>query len=136
MRMIRNSSVLSVSLVAILVAAAGIALVQRVRRVAAPQRDGSVIRLDRNGDLQSAIDQAQPGDTIILEAGAVYKGPITLPAKTGNDFISIQSSRIGDLPEGVRVSPSQSALFAKLQSSTGLITTSLWESSSLPAMRK
>ena len=118
MMMTRNSSVLSVSLLAILVAGAGIALVQRARRVSPPQRNGSILKLDRNGDLQAAIDQAQPGDTIVLEAGAAYEGPITLPVKTGSSFITIQSSRAGDLPEGVRVSPSQSALFAKLQSST------------------
>ena len=116
--MSRNTSVLSVSLLALVVAGALIALVQRVRRVSPPQRNGSVLRLDPNGDLQSAIDQAQPGDTIVLEAGAVYTGPITLPAKSGSDFITIQSSRVSDLPEGVRVSPSQSALFARVQSST------------------
>ncbi|HEU4767763.1 MAG TPA: hypothetical protein VFS77_10320, partial [Pyrinomonadaceae bacterium] len=118
MRTNRNASVLSVSFLALLIAGAGFALVQRTRRVSPPQRDGSILRLDRNGDLQDAIDQAKPGDTIILEAGAVYRAPITLPVKSGSDFITIQSSRAGDLPEGVRVSPSQSALFAKLQSAT------------------
>jgi|SRR5687768_15194733 len=114
----RNSSVLSVSLLALLVAGAGIGLVQRARRVAAPQRNGSILKLERNGDLQAALDQARPGDTIVLEAGAVYKGPITLPVKSGSDFITIQSSRANDLPEGVRVSPAQSQLFAKVQSAT------------------
>jgi hypothetical protein len=38
--------------------------------------------------------------------------------KSGSAFITIQSSRASDLPEGVRVSPSQSALFAKVQSAT------------------
>jgi len=115
---IRSSSILSVSLLALLVAGGGIALLQRARRVSAPQRTGSTLRVDGNGDLQSAIDQARPGDTIVLEAGAVYKGPITLPVKPGNDFITIQSSRSSDLPEGVRVFPSQSGLFAKVQSAT------------------
>jgi hypothetical protein len=114
----RNASVLSVSLLIVLVAGAGIALLQRARRVSAPQRNGSILRLDRNGDLQAAIDQAQPGDTIVLEAGAVYEGPVTLPVKSGSNFITIQTSRATDLPEDVRVDPSQSALFAKLQSST------------------
>ena len=118
MRTIGNASILSVSLLALLVAGAGVALVQRARRASPPQRDGSILRLDRNGDLQDTIDQARPGDTIVLEAGAVYKGPVTLPVKSGSDFITIQSSRVSDLPEGVRVSPSQSALFAKLQSAT------------------
>ena len=56
-------------------------------------RKGSVIQLDRGGDLQSALEQARPGDTIILQAGAVYEGPFTLPVKSGNEFITIQSSR-------------------------------------------
>jgi len=116
--MTRNTSVLSVSLVALLVAGAVIALVQRARRVSPAQREGSTLRLDRDGDLQDAIDQAKPGDTIVLDTEGVYKGPITLPAKSGNDFITIQSARAKDLPEGVRVSPSQSALFAKVQSAT------------------
>jgi len=118
MKTIGNTSILSVSLVALLVAGAGIALVQRARRASPPQRNGSTLRLDRNGDLQDTIDQARPGDTIVLEAGAVYTGPFTLPVKPGSDFITIQSSRVSELPEGVRVSPSQSALFAKVQSTT------------------
>src|SRR6185295_9996911 len=70
------------------------------------------------GNVQSAIDSAQYGDTIILEAGAVYTASVTLPLKSGTGEIVIQSSRLSELPEGVRVNPSQSALFAKLQSAT------------------
>jgi hypothetical protein len=115
----RKSVVFVVLLLMVLIAGAGLAFMQRTRRVGTPaQRIGSVLQLDRNGDLQGAIDQARPGDTIVLDAGAVYKGPISLPVKSGNDFITIQSSRISDLPEGVRVSPSQSALFAKVQAAT------------------
>jgi uncharacterized protein (TIGR03437 family) len=69
------------------------------------------------GNLQSAINAAQYGDTIILEAGAIYNATLTLPLKSGTGEIVIQSSRIGELPDGVRVNPSQSALFAKVQSS-------------------
>ena len=64
------------------------------------------------------MDKARPGDVIELEAGKVYQGPIRLPAKSGDSFITIQSSRAAELPEGVRVGPAQSALLAKLQSST------------------
>ncbi len=90
---------------------------QRARRVESPaQRIGSTLQVDRNGDLQRALNQARPGDTIVLQAGAVYKGPFTLPVKSGNEFVTIQSSRLSELPEGVRVTRSQSDLFAKLQS--------------------
>ncbi|HSE33411.1 MAG TPA: hypothetical protein VLA93_17700, partial [Pyrinomonadaceae bacterium] len=114
----RKSSAFLVFFLVVLVAGAGIAFMQRARRVEnpGPQGNGPVIRLDRNGDLQRALNRAQPGDTIVLEAGAVYRGPFTLPVKSGNEYITIQTSRLAELPEGVRVSPSQSALFAKLQS--------------------
>ena len=65
--------------------------------------------------LQSAINAAQYGDTIIVEAGVTYTGSFVLPLKSGTGEIVIQSSRLSELPEGVRVNPSQSALFAKLQ---------------------
>ena len=116
--MMRKSTAFLVFFLVVLVAGAGIAFMQRARRVESPSPDGNgaVIRLDRNGDLQRALNRARPGDTIILEAGAVYKGPFTLPVKSGNEYITIQTSRLTELTEGVRVSPSQSALFAKLQS--------------------
>src|SRR5687768_3219648 len=69
------------------------------------------------GDLQSAINAAAPGDTIVLEAGATYRGPFILPKKTGDAFITIQSSRAAEISG--RVSPSQSGLLAKLRSNVG-----------------
>ena len=69
--MTRNTSVLSVSLVALLVAGAVIALVQRARRVSPAQREGSTLRLGRDGVLQDAIDQDKPGDTIVLDTEVV-----------------------------------------------------------------
>ena len=76
----------------------------------------ATITVPAGGNLQSAINAAQPGDTIILDAGAVYASDFVLPNKSGSSYITIQSSRVGELPEGVRVGPAQSALFAKLQS--------------------
>ena len=67
------------------------------------------------GDLQAAINSAAPGDTIVLDAGATYRGPFTLPKKTGDLYITIQSSRAAEITG--RVSPSQSGLLAKLRSS-------------------
>jgi hypothetical protein len=74
----------------------------------------ATIVVNAGGDLQSAINAAQPGDTIVLQAGATYYGPFTLPYKAGADYITIQSSAAAQLPEGQRVSPSQSPLFARL----------------------
>ncbi len=117
--MMRKSTVLLVVVLAVLMVGVGVAFMQRARRVGTPMAggDGTVIQLAAGENLQRALDQARPGDTIVLEAGAVYEGPFTLPVKQGNEFITIQSSKLAELPEGVRVSKSQSALFAKLQSS-------------------
>lgn len=76
----------------------------------------ATITVPAGGDLQSAINTAQMGDTIIVLAGATYLGPYTFPVKSGDGVIVIQSSRVSELPVGQRVSPAQSALFAKLQS--------------------
>jgi hypothetical protein len=65
--------------------------------------------------LQAALDAAQFGDVIVLQAGTAYKGNFLLPVKNGTGEIVIQSSRASELPEGKRVSPKQSALFARLQ---------------------
>ena len=80
--------------------------------------EGQVIKVSPSQNLQSVIDRARPGDVIELEAGKVYSGPIKLPAKSGDSFITIQSSRAAELPDGKRVGPAQAALFTKLQSST------------------
>jgi hypothetical protein len=100
MRTIRDPSVLSVSLLVLLIAGVGIALVQRARRVSTPQRNGSILRLDRNADLQGAINAAQPGDRIILQANVDYvcESPCVLPVKSGTDFITIESSRYAEIP--------------------------------------
>ena len=76
----------------------------------------ATITVPAGGNVQSAINAAQYGDTIVVQAGAVYPVNLVLPLKSGTGEIVIQSSRISELPEGVRVNPSQSALFAKFQS--------------------
>ena len=75
---------------------------------------GATLVVPAGGDLQSAINSASPGDTIVVEAGATYRGPFTLTAKGGDAYITIQSSRASEIPG--RVSPSQSELLAKLRS--------------------
>ena len=69
-------------------------------------------------DLQSALDAAQPGDTIELEAGATFVGNFVLRAKQGSTFITIRSAIPDDeLPApGVRVDPKTAGAFAKLRS--------------------
>ena len=79
------------------------------------QNGKRIITVGPKDSVQAAINAAQYGDTIVVAAGATFTGNFTLPKKTGAGEIVIQSSRISELPEGVRVNPSQAALFAKLQ---------------------
>src|ERR1700676_1948530 len=73
---------------------------------------GSTRTVNSGGDLQAAIDAAQPGDEIVLQAGARFVGNYILRAKTGSNWITIRSSQLSTLPEGVRVSPSQVSAMA------------------------
>lgn len=55
---------------------------------------------------QDALNAANPGDTIVLNAGVTYKGNFTLPSKSGDSYITITSSSLSQLPpEGERVAP-------------------------------
>lgn len=71
------------------------------------------IKVNAGGSLQTAIDNAQPGDVLSLEAGATFRGPIVLPAKNSSTEIVIQSSRVAELPQA-RVNPSHSGLMPKI----------------------
>ncbi len=61
----------------------------------------------QNGmNFQAALDNAESGDVIVLDAGATYEGSFKLRKKPGNDWIYIESSSLDLLPaEGNRVSP-------------------------------
>ena len=76
----------------------------------------NTITLPVGGDLQAAINQAavsSTATTIILEAGASYS-QVALPANVSP--ITVTTSRAAELPAGVRVTPAQSSLLAKIQS--------------------
>ena len=80
----------------------------------------ATITVNAGGNLQSALDAARPGDTIVLQAGAVFTGDFTLPAKGGADYITIRSSAPdGSLPPaGSRITPSSAPLLAKIRSTS------------------
>src|SRR5438046_76211 len=66
---------------------------------------GNTIVVNAGGNLQTAINNAVPGDTIVLQAGATFTGPFTLPNKVGSGWIYIRSSAYALLPPpGTRVS--------------------------------
>ncbi|TLY42810.1 MAG: hypothetical protein E6K59_08050, partial [Nitrospirae bacterium] len=77
---------------------------------------GTVRPVNAGGDLQDAINAAAPGDVIVLQAGATFTGPFTLPNKTGTGWIYIRSSAYANLPSpGTRVNPSQASLMPKIE---------------------
>src|SRR5579872_3124437 len=77
---------------------------------------GATLTVDAGGDLQEALDKAQPGQTIVLQAGATFTGPFTLPNKTsGSGWIYVISSKLASLPApGRRVGPSDAANMPKI----------------------
>jgi Right handed beta helix region len=87
----------------------------RPRRVGEAQPAGNVIAVKAGDNLQRAIDRAKFGDTITLEAGATFTGPLTLPFKgagtnTDADYVTIRSSDLSKLPaDGHRVQPAKHA---------------------------
>ncbi|HEX8163296.1 MAG TPA: hypothetical protein VF538_15610 [Pyrinomonadaceae bacterium] len=89
---------------------------QRPRRVGeqtAPP-PGGILRA--GSDLNAALKRAQPGDTIVLEAGATFTGPITLPVKSGEAYITLRSSAPDSaLPAaGGRVTPAYAGAMPKI----------------------
>src|SRR5512138_1961041 len=75
-----------------------------------PASAGAILNVAAGGDLQAALNQAQPGDQIVLQAGAVFTGNFMLPAKTGNDWIVLRTSNLSGLPvEGARATASYAA---------------------------
>lgn len=70
---------------------------------------GAVVSVNAGGDLQSALNSAQCGDTIQLQAGAVFAGNFIVPAKSCDDqhWIIVRTSTPDAQlpPEGTRMTP-------------------------------
>jgi hypothetical protein len=82
---------------------------------------GATLFVGRGGDLQAALDKANPGDTIVLEAGTTFTGHFVLPPKTGNGWIYIQSSAIDNMAHpGQRTSPADTNYMPRIQTQDSL----------------
>src|SRR5438270_11698114 len=106
-------------LAALLVVCLLITFAQRRRTVTTGQSGAKTVTVNAGDDLQKAINAARPGDTITLEAGASFVGPITLPNKDAStDWITIRTSTPDSaLPSSTtRISPADSALLPKILS--------------------
>jgi hypothetical protein len=82
---------------------------------------GSAINVPAGGDLQAALNAANPGDTILLAAGATYTGSFKLPTKSGSSFITIRTSASDSQlpPAGTRIDPSYFAVLPKILGPAG-----------------
>lgn len=67
-------------------------------------------------DLQTALNEANRGDTLELKAGEVFEGTFTLPYKPGAGTVTVRTSRWRELPpQGVRITSGDAVLMPKLQ---------------------
>ena len=62
---------------------------------------GATIEVRAGGNLQAALDAAEPGDQIVLEAGATFVGPFVLPNKAASVEAGLQTR----LPAGLQTRP-------------------------------
>jgi hypothetical protein len=84
----------------------------------------ATIALAANGDLQAAINSAQPGDVITLPGGATYVGNFVLPAKTNPNGLNItikSAANPSQLPAaGQRVLPTHANRLPNIKSPNAL----------------
>ena len=73
------------------------------------------------GDLQAALDAAQFGDTVTLQAGSVFTGSFMARPKTGTGLITIQTSSTELRSRvGVRVGPADASKMAAIVTPSSL----------------
>lgn len=77
-----------------------------------------IISVAAGGDLQAALNRAQPGDTILLAEGGEFVGNFVLPVKSGDNWITVRSSAPDTLlpPDGHRIRPAHAPLLARIRS--------------------
>lgn len=82
--------------------------------VTLPHQTGRIISVHQGESFQAALDRAQCGDTIQLEAGAIFTGTFVFPAKPCDDahWIVVRTSAPdSDLPPpGTRLTPCYSGV--------------------------
>jgi hypothetical protein len=83
---------------------------------------GQTIVVGPGGNLQAALNQAQPGQTVQLQAGATFDGNFVLPVKTGASYITVRTSTPDSQLPGptTRIGLSHEPLLATIRSINGL----------------
>jgi hypothetical protein len=79
---------------------------------------GRTIVVRAGGDLQAALNTAQPGDVVALEPGGTFRGNFSLPRKPGSGWIIVRSGAPDQaLPNpGTRVTPAFAPAMPKILS--------------------
>lgn len=71
--------------------------------------NGKKVVVPAGGNVNSFLENAACGDVILLQAGATFKGPVTLPAKNcdAQHWITLRTSAADSSlpPEGTRITP-------------------------------
>jgi uncharacterized protein YjdB len=85
--------------------------------VSMPTQTGQTISVNAGDNLQLAINNAKPGDVLLLQAGATFTGNLKLPQKSGSGWIVIRTSTPNSQlpPAGTRVTPQHAPLMARIQ---------------------
>jgi hypothetical protein len=78
----------------------------------------SPIVVAAGGNLQAALNQAQPGQVVEVQAGATFDGNFILPVKTGTGYITVRTSTPdAQLPAATtRIGPAHESLLPTLRS--------------------
>jgi hypothetical protein len=92
---------------------AGAAILPTLYPTPMPAVTGKTITVPSNGDLQAALDAAQPGDVVQLAPGGTYTGNFVLPNKntTSSNWIIVRPAMTDTSlpPEGSRMTPQLAA---------------------------
>lgn len=89
-----------------------VALPERLVDVTMPASTRT-IRVPAGVSLQAAVDTARAGDELVLDAGTMYVGTLTLRARGDSGWVVIRTA--GTLPpEGTRVTPAAAPQLARL----------------------
>jgi len=77
---------------------------------------GATLAVAAGGNLQAALDAAQPGDVVTLQAGATFTGSFTLHAKAGTGWVIVRTSAPDSSlpPLGTRITPSYASVLPKI----------------------
>jgi len=83
-----------------------------------PAVTGKTWLVKAGDNLQTALNNAQRGDEVVIQAGATFTGNFILPAKSGsaaNGWILVRSDKSSQLPpQGTRVTPAHAGLMPKI----------------------